>query len=226
MSARQLGAALLIALGYLGGSVSFAYLVARLGRKIDLRQYGGGKLSGSNVYHQVGVLGMVLVGLLDIGKGALPAWLGLRLGHGLGVAVAAGLAAIVGHNWSLYLGLRGGRGIGAALGLLLVIFPWGALWVLGWVFAGRLVPHATAIPALAAFMGLPLLALWQGQPVPTVWGCWGMLALLVAKRLEGNRRPIRDEAWRVLLRRLFLDRDVADFHAWIGQRPGVEEEGR
>ena len=221
MSAHQIGALFLILLGYLSGSVSFAYLAGRL-RKIDLRQYGGGKLSGSNVYHQVGLGGMVLVGILDIAKAAAPSWLCLKLGYALWVTVLAGLAAMLGHNWSLYLGLQGGRGIGAAVGALLVVFPWGALWVLVSVLAGRLAPHAAAVPALAGFVGLPLFAIGSRQPEATVWGCWGMLALVVLKRLEGNRRPIAGDTWRVLLRRLTLDRDIADFETWIGQRPGAE----
>ncbi len=175
MSAHQIGALFLILLGYLSGSVSFAYLAGRL-RKIDLRQYGGGKLSGSNVYHQVGLGGMVLVGILDIAKAAAPSWLCLKLGY--------------------------------------------ALWVT--VLAGRLAPHAAAVPALAGFVGLPLFAIGSRQPEATVWGCWGMLALVVLKRLEGNRRPIAGDTWRVLLRRLTLDRDIADFETWIGQRPGAE----
>lgn len=223
MSSSILAPALLILGGYLCGSVSFAYLAGRLLRGIDLRQHGSGKLSGSNVYHHVGVGGMVLVGLLDMGKAALPTWLALRLGQPLGVAVAAGLAAMAGHNWSLFFGLRGGRGIGSALGTLLVIFPLGAAWIVGWVALGRLTPHAAAVWALAGFAALPMLALWRGQPSPTVWGCVGMLLVMVIKRLEGNRRPIREDPWRVLLRRLLLDRDLADFQAWISQRPEPEE---
>ncbi len=223
MNDRQFGAVLLIVLGYMSGSVSFAYLAGRLKRHIDLRLYGGGKLSGSNVYHQVGLGGMVVVGVLDIAKAAAPTWLCLRLGYALSVAVLTGLAAMAGHNWSLYLGLRGGRGIGTALGMLLVLFPWGAAWVLGSVVVGRLAPHAAALPALAGFASLPVFAIKSHQPDALIWGCWGMLALVVLKRLEGNRRPITGDTWRVLWRRLILDRDLADFDVWISQRP---EEGR
>lgn len=224
MNMAWIGAALLVLLGYLSGSISFAYLAARLRRQIDLRQYGGGKLSGSNVYHQVGLASMLVVGILDIAKAALPSWLSLKLGYALWVAVLAGLAAIAGHNWSLYLGLRGGRGIAAALGMLLVIFPSGALWLLVSVLAGRLVPRAAAVPALAGLVGLPLVAIGTRQPSETICGCWGILTLAVLKRLEGNRRPIEDDTWRVLLRRLVLDRDIVDFETWIGQRPEAEEQ--
>lgn len=222
-----LGATLLwTTLGYLCGSVSFAYLIPRWWRGIDLRQYGSRKLSGSNVFNYLGFGGMALVGLLDIGKAALPAWLALRLGLGLATAACAGLAAMVGHNWSLFLDLKGGRGIGAALGLLLCIFPWGAPWMLGWVAAGRLAPHAAAAPALLGFIGLPLLAVAFGEPAATVWACAGMLLVTIVKRVEANREtlPAGESAWRVLVRRLVLDRDMADFDAWIRRAPGEDAE--
>jgi glycerol-3-phosphate acyltransferase PlsY len=51
------------------------------------------------------------VGLFDIAKTALPAWIGLQLGLGTQVAVAAGLAAAVGHNWPICLRFIGGQGL-------------------------------------------------------------------------------------------------------------------
>jgi hypothetical protein len=89
-------------------------------------------------------------------------------------------------------------------------------------------PHAAAGPALLGFIGLPLFALWLRQPPATVWGCLGMLLLTILKRLEGNRQPIppQESAWRVLWRRLVLDRDIADFEAWIRHAPNADGQAR
>ena len=221
---RMTSAGSLILFGYLCGSVSFAYLSGRLWRKIDLREYGSAKLSGSNVYHHVSLPAMIAVGLLDIGKAALPTWMGLWLRLGLPAAILAGLAAMVGHNWSIFLGLRGGRGIAAAIGVLLVIFPWGFPWLLGWIILGRLMPRAAAAPALLGFVTLPFVVQAAGQAGPTVWGCAGMLGITVLKRLEANRAPLPagSERWAVLGRRLVLDRDKADWQSWIEQRPETD----
>ena len=220
----MLETALLVLLGYLCGSVSFAYLCGRLCRGIDLREYGSGKLSGSNVYHHVSGLAMVVVGILDIGKATLPTWMGLWLGLGLPTAILAGLAAMIGHNWSLFLRLTGGRGIGTAIGVLLVVFPWGFPWVLGWLILGRLMPRAAAAPALLGLITLPFFAHAANQPGATVWGCLGMLAVTVVKRLEANRArlPSGAERWAVLGRRLVLDRDSADFDSWIQRAPRAD----
>ena len=226
MIARLLSPLPLILLGYLCGSISFAYVVARAARSIDLRHYGSRKLSASNVYGYLGFAGMALVGILDIAKTVLPVWISMRLGRTLAVTVLVGLAVMIGHNWSLFLGFVGGRGISAALGLLLCIFPEGVPWLLAWVFAGRLVPHAAAIPALLGFVKLPFLAMWLNQPAATVWGSWGILLITVVKRLESNRQPLppNERAWRVLLRRLVLDRDIADFEAWSRYTPADANE--
>jgi len=104
-------AILIVVLGYLLGSIPLAYIAGRLLKGIDLRQYGSGTVSGSGVYQHVAKWAIVAVGLFDIAKAAFPTWLGLELGLGLSVALAAGLAAVVGHNWPLYLGFKGGRGL-------------------------------------------------------------------------------------------------------------------
>lgn len=91
-------ALLLIAMGYLMGSIPTSYLAGHWLKGIDLRRYGSGTVSGTGVYYHVSRPAVVAVGVLDIAKVWLPTWLGLRWGLGLGIALAAGLAAMVGHN--------------------------------------------------------------------------------------------------------------------------------
>ena len=103
--------------GYLLGSIPTAYIVARLTRRIDLRRYGSGTVSGSMVYEHVSRWMVVPVGLFDIAKGALPTWLCLNYGMGETIAVLSGLAAVAGHNWPIYLSFTGGRGVNPFYGL-------------------------------------------------------------------------------------------------------------
>lgn len=209
---------------YLCGSVSFSYLAGRLRHGIDLRQYGSRKLSGSNVYEQFGVGAMILVGVLDLAKAALPTWLGIQLGFELPVVMAAAVAAMIGHNWSLFLALKGGRGIGTVIGSLLVVFPLGSLWLLIWLALGRLVPRAAAIPALIALITLPILAAVTEYAPAIVNGCLGVLIVTIVKRLEANRELIPEGKTlrSVLWRRLLLDRDISEFDAWMHRTPDSE----
>lgn len=218
--------ALLAIAGYLVGSIPAAYLAGRWFKGIDLRQYGSGTIGGSMVWEHVARWAFIPAGLFDVGKAALPAWLGLHLGLGLPAAVAAGLAAVAGHNWPLYLHFTGGRGLGGFMGVLLVIFPWGDLWLVGFLVLGWLLGDSAPL-ALASLLTMPFFAcLVDGPPIVT-WASAAMLLLTLAKRLEANRRPLPPPGparRRVIWRRLLLDRDIRSHRDWVRQRPTEQDD--
>ena len=110
-----------VLIGYLLGSIPFGLLVSKRSNKVDVRQYGSGKIGATNVLRAAGRKAAALVVTLDVAKGALAVVLaGLIVGRsylvvgdfGLGALVAqilAALAAIAGHNWSVFLKFHGGR---------------------------------------------------------------------------------------------------------------------
>jgi glycerol-3-phosphate acyltransferase PlsY len=214
---------LLILGGYLLGSVLSAYVVGRWVGGKDLRQYGSGALGGSMVYEHVGRWWVVPVALFDILKATLPAALALWLGQGYVVAAAAGLAAAIGHNWSVFLSFYGGRGMGTFAGVWLAIFWPGLVWMtvllgIGWRLgdsAPWLFPGLLTIPVLSHLLGGP-------DVVAPLAGAMVLITLM--KRLEANRRPLPPpgpERRRVILLRLLFDRDMRSHEAWI--RRGPEE---
>ncbi|MEA3345299.1 MAG: glycerol-3-phosphate acyltransferase [Chloroflexota bacterium] len=203
--------------GYILGSIPSAYLAGRWIKGVDLRHRGSGTVSGTGVYYHAAPWAIVPVGIFDIAKAALPTWLGLRLGLGLPIALAAGLAAVIGHDWPLYLGFKGGRGISPFMGVMLVTFPWGFPWLLIFLGIGKLLRY-TAIAALVGIGALPLLTWGLEKPPAVTWTCVAMLLLTVIKRLEANRLPLPppgSERRQVLLRRLLLDRDTEAREAWV-----------
>jgi glycerol-3-phosphate acyltransferase PlsY len=108
-----------ILIGYAIGSLPIGYLVTQRTRGIDLRRAGSGNVGAANVYRTSG-LGMALaVMVADAGKGATA----VLLGGGGANAVAAGVAAVIGHIYPVWLGFKGGKGVATAGGAFSVLSP-------------------------------------------------------------------------------------------------------
>jgi glycerol-3-phosphate acyltransferase PlsY len=211
---------LLCLFAYLLGSIPTSYLAARWTKGIDLRQYGSGTVSGSMLFEHTHRWLIFPVGIFDVLKGALPAWLALQFGLGLPIAVAAGMCSVLGHNWPIYLGFTGGRGISPFLGVMLVLFPWGDLWLLGFLAIGFLLGDS-APWTLASLATLPLLIHFLGGAPTLYWMVAAMIVITLIKRLEANRRPLPPpgvDRRRIIWLRLVFDRDISDHKAWIHRK--------
>ena len=118
-----LTAAGLILGSYLLGSVPTAYLVVKVLRGEDIRNLGSKNVGALNTYHQVGVLGSLLVLSADSLKGALAALLPQWLGVPQWTVFLTATVVVLGHNWPVVLGFRGGKGVATILGISLVMLP-------------------------------------------------------------------------------------------------------
>ncbi len=116
---------------YLVGSIPTAYLVGRWVRGIDIRQQGSGNVGATNVFRVVGKKWGVGVFLCDMLKGAAAVtWVAPFAFSSLNpfvTALGCGVAAIVGHTWTVWLGFRGGKGVATSTGVFLALTPWAAL---------------------------------------------------------------------------------------------------
>ena len=185
----------LLLCAYLLGSVSGSLLLGRL-RGVDIRRHGSGNAGGTNALRTLGwrfALGVVAI---DLGKGALAAWLALRfapLGQALDVTAhgyAAAACAVVGHVWPLWHGFRGGKGAATAVGGLLMLWPWSIgvllpVWMLVLVATGY-VGLSTVLAALA----LPLLA-WGTDAEPARLWFSLFAALFIAFTHRANLQRLR-----------------------------------
>ncbi len=127
-----------VAIAYLLGSIPFGLIIGKLKKGIDVRQYGSGRTGATNVMRTVGTKLGLLTLVLDVAKGAVAVLLAtviVDVGNGvLAIGslsiywqhiaqVAAGFAAVVGHNWPIFAKFRGGRGVTAYFGTIFAIFP-------------------------------------------------------------------------------------------------------
>jgi acyl phosphate:glycerol-3-phosphate acyltransferase len=108
-----------ILIGYAVGSLPIGYLVAQRAGGIDLRRAGSGNVGATNVYRTAGLSRAVAVMIADIAKGAAA----VLLAGGGSNAVAAGVAAVVGHIYPVWLQFRGGKGVATASGVFGVLTP-------------------------------------------------------------------------------------------------------
>jgi glycerol-3-phosphate acyltransferase PlsY len=158
---------LAIVLGYLAGSVPFAFLLARR-RGVDVRVAGSGNVGAANVMRTTGAGRGAAVMALDMAKGAA-AVLAAQLSAGdVALAALAGAAAIVGHIYPVWLRFHGGKGVAVAAGVFSVLTP------LGTVIAASLFvitvsrTRYVSLGSIAATVALPPAAWWSGAPPPVV----------------------------------------------------------
>jgi glycerol-3-phosphate acyltransferase PlsY len=173
--------------GYLIGALSPATIVARR-RGLDLAAMGSGNPGATNAGRVLGRRVGVLVGLLDVAKGAVPAACFGLLQHEAGLL--AGFAAVLGHVTSPYLRGRGGRGVATTAGAVLGSQPWLSLVVLAvWAVAVAASRRAALASVLAA-VALPVGAASLGARGWTL--AWAVaLALVVVVRHWPNLRNWR-----------------------------------
>jgi glycerol-3-phosphate acyltransferase PlsY len=127
---------LIIILSYIAGSIPTGLLVGRWFKGIDIRRHGSGNIGSTNVMRTLGWKLGLLVQAGDVAKGLLAVLVIARLHYGdfpfnnrtpfddiTIVQIIAGLAAVLGHIFSVFLNFHGGKGINTAAGMLVGIAP-------------------------------------------------------------------------------------------------------
>lgn len=145
---------------YLLGAIPTSYLVSRTVAGIDLREHGSKNLGATNLYRVLGWRYAVPVGLFDALKGVVPVLaFAPRIAPSQLVALACGIAAVIGHVFSVFVRFKGGKGVATAAGAIAALHPlalggcvliWAAIvYLSGYVSLGS-VTAAAALPILVA----------------------------------------------------------------------------
>lgn len=106
---------------YLIGCFSSAYIIGKLFKKIDIRNFGSGNVGSTNALRVMGAKLGILTFLLDILKGVIAVFLGKLILGDFG-GIIAGLFVVIGHNWPVFIGFKGGKGVATSIGVLLTLF--------------------------------------------------------------------------------------------------------
>ncbi len=113
----------LVAVAYLSGSIPFGLILSKVLGGVDVRRYGSGNIGTANVLRTVGKTAAALTLVGDTLKGFLPVFAATSLRVSEPLLLLTGLAAIAGHNWSIFLRFSGGKGVATSFGVLLGLFP-------------------------------------------------------------------------------------------------------
>ena len=188
-----------ILLGYLAGSVPFAFLLARRAG-IDVRFAGSGNVGATNVMRTTGTRRAILVMLLDVAKGVLAVVLALVTHAGVTLTALAAAAAVVGHIYPVWLRFRGGKGVAVAAGVFGVLTPiataLAASLFLVIVWATRYV----SLGSIAATVALPPAAWMTGEPKAVVLAAAGSGALILFRHRGNIRRLLEGTERRMGVR--------------------------
>jgi acyl phosphate:glycerol-3-phosphate acyltransferase len=192
---------LIVAVGYLLGSLPWGLWLPRLVAGVDVRTLGSGNIGATNVWRTLGFKLGVAVALLDIAKGAAAALLGRWLGDDL-IGVLAGCAAMAGHWRPFFLGFaRGGKIVATTGGVGLAVAPLATLLAGGLWMVVFLVTRYASLASMISAASLPLFALLFGASWPVLAFTAGGAVAIVLLHRTNIARLVHGQENKMQLRR-------------------------
>jgi acyl phosphate:glycerol-3-phosphate acyltransferase len=183
-----------IVLGYLIGSIPFGFLAGKI-KGVDIRKVGSGNIGATNIYRSLGIGPALTVFILDLLKGAAAVYIAQALLPQSTpllsreyFIVISGVAAMIGHMYSIFLGFSGGKGAATSLGILLGIAP--DLFVIA-IFYVIICIAITRYVSVASITGVVLLsALMFVLNKPMAYGICTVIAaiLMIYKHIPNIKR--------------------------------------
>jgi len=196
-----------IIIGYLLGSIPFAYITARLKKGIDIREVGSGNVRALNVCREVGPAFGLAVPAADLVKGVLAVFIARWLSLDLVWICVAGFAAVAGHNWPCFLRFRGGRGAVTIMGVLIPLVP--VQFAIGLGIAVVVIIITSNIRlGMIGLAFIPLFAWLFDKESTLIFYSLALFLFLVIRTVSGFRRELAKAGDK---KGLIFDRD---YHFW------------
>lgn len=159
---------LLVAGGYLLGSISTAIIVCKLMGLPDPRTEGSRNPGATNVARLGGKKAAALTLIGDMLKGLIPVLIAHALHASPTVLAATALAAFLGHLYPVFFGFQGGKGVATALGVIYGLYWPVGLFTTGIWLAMAAVFRYSSLAALTAILLTPLGFLWLKPDMPII----------------------------------------------------------
>ena len=202
-----LGYILVAAVSYLLGSIPTGFLVAKA-RGIDIRSVGSGNIGATNVFRILGKPAGIFVMLADVLKGAVAVLIAVRVigpwfsgVHGNQAnewyGVCAGVAAILGHNFTCWLSFKGGKGIATSAGVLIALVPWSLVIILVVWIVTLALTRWVSLASVCASATLPFAAWMTGESPTMILITSGLAVLAIYKHRTNIKRLLNGTESRI-----------------------------
>ena len=185
-----------VIIGYLLGSFPAAYIITRYIKGIDIREVGLRNMGGANVIREVGKWAGALTLVFDIGKGALSIYIAQLLGVSLPWVLAAGFAAMLGHNYPVYIGFRGGKGVATVMGIFFMLSPLAMAGTTAMIGIALLFTRSffVAVEIASPFF---LLLVWYVEGVGAMFFCAVAIVAFQLFRSRGRLKELKTVTTRM-----------------------------
>jgi len=176
---------------YVIGSIPSGLILGKLIWHTDLREYGSRNIGATNAWRTLGKAAGIAVFLADSWKGQAGVYMGLLLVGTPLAAVLCGLAAIVGHSFSVFLRFHGGKGVATSLGVLTMLMGNVTLIVfLVWLAVVYMTRYVSLGSVIAGFL-TPILAAAFGYPLEYLLFTVLAATLVIVRHRENIERLLR-----------------------------------
>jgi glycerol-3-phosphate acyltransferase PlsY len=180
-------APLLVALGYLIGSIPFGFLLGRLAG-VDVRRLGSGNIGAANVTRSAGAwLGLATL-VADAAKGSVAVLAARAAGADAAVVATTGVAAVLGHCYPITLRFAGGKGVATALGMMVALVPRVALVAAATFALAFAVTRRVSVGSSLGALAAPVAALLLGETRAATLASAAVAAVIVVRHLDNLGR--------------------------------------
>ena len=153
----------LIIISYLTGSTPTSIIIGHIAKNIDIREHGSGNAGGTNVFRVLGWKPALIVVIVDVFKGWLPAAIFVpafyyaQIIPDLGVVqILCGFSAVLGHTYTIFAGFKGGKGVGTLGGMLIALFPTAFPFCLAVAIITIMLTGYVSLASILASVSLPI----------------------------------------------------------------------
>jgi glycerol-3-phosphate acyltransferase PlsY len=179
---------LYIILGYLLGSIPFAYIIAKKTKNIDIYSMGSGNPGATNVFRVIGKTAGIFTFIADILKGFIPVYFATFVCDSLFYSFVVALVTVLGHMFTVFLKFKGGKGVATGFGVFLALIFWPSLIAFVVFYLIFMVSGYISLGSICATLVFPSVCYFLGYSREVIIFAFCIVLLIIYKHKENIKR--------------------------------------